>query len=199
MASHGRRFATRNTKLNKIRKANLRQQRNQVRRLQRQAKRRMENLKQAKIGKTPAMHSYEENKSLATALTYKMTDSFSIEKSKTYLKHFLSMETSTQQGARNVIEKSIKTAKRNKRFVSSMKKKGFDIDDIPKSKKGITKFWGAYHKATDMLNSRGGVKDSDQVMEYTLRFLNDGHTEVVGQEVFDSLMGFASGTINLEG
>lgn len=199
MASHGRRFASRKTKLNKIRKANLRKQRSQVRRLQRQANRRMENLYKARIGKTPAMHSFENHKSLALRKTYRMRNSFDVEKTRTYLQHFLNMETSTQQGARNVIEKSIKTAKRNKRFISSMKKKGFDVDDIPKNKKGITKFWSAYHKATDMLNSRGGVKDSDQVMEYTLRFLNDGHTEDIGQEVFNSLMGFDSGTINLEG
>lgn len=199
MASHGRRLATQAKKLKKIQKANLRKQRNNIRRLQRQANRRMENLNEAKIGQTPAMHSFNKNKSLALRKTATMKDSFDMEKTTTYLKNFLNMETSTQEGARDVIEKSIKTAKRNKRFVSSMKKKGFDIDDIPKNKKGITKFWEAYHKATDMLNTKGGVKDSDQVMEYTLRYLNNGTTEEIGQDVFDSLMGFATGTINLEG
>lgn len=107
-----------------------------------------------------------------------------------------SHDTTTFKGSRNVFRSAIKSVydHENARNGNLWKKElqGKEIP-TPKTVAGVRKFWSAYHKLNDLLESKHGSKDVFS-SEYKLTYLTGytaGQSEDIAQSTFDDLLQYA--------
>lgn len=113
-----------------------------------------------------------------------------------------SHETTTFKGSRNVFRSAIKSVYDHEHARNgNLWKKELQEKDIPtpKTVAGVRKFWSAYHKLNDLLESQHGSKDIFS-SEYKLTYLTGhvaGQSEDIAQSTFEDLLQYAEPTTDI--
>lgn len=105
-------------------------------------------------------------------------------------------DTTTFKGARNIFRSAVKTIYNHENKIhGNLWKKELKNKDIPtpQTVKGVRKFWSAYHKLNDLLESKHGSKnifDSKVKLTYLTGHVA-GQSEDIAQSTFEELLQYA--------